>query len=209
MEHSSGPTNQRTDVHRQVVIEAARLFNQFGYAVTALDVVERELRVRIAAVNSIDRLLQDREALAAEAFDYAVERANALLYGSLEVDMHAVDQLLVIVRAFRTFVEQPPGEGGCPVFDVALQAPSALPFVEERARNALSDWRRRLRRIVRSGIKLGEVHPAADAEEVASVLIGSMEGAIFLHRIYKDAAHLDRSIAYLERYLDETVRMHA
>ncbi len=197
MEHSD-------DSRRDVVIEAARLFNHFGYDVTSLDVVERELRVRIP--DTTERLLQDREALAVEAFDYAVEQTNLLLYAAIDDDTHAVDQLLAIIQGFRVFVESPPIEGGCPVFDAALQSASALPFLEARARRAVSEWRRCVRRIVRRGIKIGQVHPAADAEEVASIIVGTMEGAIFLHRIYNDASHMDRSVAYLERYLEETVR---
>lgn len=195
---------QQDDTRLEVVIEAARLFNHFGYDVTSLDVVERELRVR-AFSDSAD-LLDDREALAMAAFDYAVEQTNGMLYEAAAAAADSVDQLSAIIEAFRLFVENPPVEGGCPVFDAALQSASALPFLEERARNAVSEWRRRVRQIVRRGIQLGEIHPAADAEEVASIIVGTMEGAIFLHRIYNDSSHLDRSVAYLERYLDETVR---
>lgn len=198
---------QNDDGHREVVIEAARLFNQFGYDVTSLDVVERELRVRIPTAAA--GLPRNREQLAMEAFDYAVEQANLLIFAGIDEGAHAVDQLFAVIRAFRIFVESPSVEGGCPVFDVSLQSAGALPFLEDRARRAVSEWRRCVRQIVRRGIKTGQVHPAADSEEVASIIVGTMEGAIFLHRIYNDTSHLDRSVAYLERYLDETVRLHA
>lgn len=189
-----------------VVIEAARLFNQFGYDVASLDIVERELRFRAPSDPLTDDLLRDREALAMTAFDYAVEQTNTRLYAGVNDETDAVDQLLAIVQAFRALVESPSSEGGCPVFDAALHSASALPFLEDMARSAVSEWRRRVRHIVRRGIQVGDVHPAADAEEVASIIVGTMEGAIFLYRIYNDASHLDRSVAYLAHYLDETVR---
>lgn len=198
---------QHDESPHAVIIEAARLFNHFGYDVTSLDVVERELRVRAAPDAALDELLRDREALAMAAFDYCVEQTNVLLFDAAAAATDAVDQLYAMIAAFRLFVEHPSVQGGCPVFDAALQSNSALPFLEERARGAVSGWRRRVRQIVRRGIKVGEVHPAADAEEVASIIVGTMEGAIFLHRIYHDSSHLDRSVAYLGRYLEETVRI--
>lgn len=177
-----------------LVEEAARLFSQFGYAVSSVDLVEHKLRVG------------DGERLAEAAFDLAVERLDGVLYEAIDAECHAADQLTAVVRVFRDFAVDPPVAGGCPVFSATAASGTVLPFFQGRARDVVSGWRRHVRKIVRRGIKMGEIHPAADAEEVASIIIGTMEGAIFLYRIYGDPSHLDRAVDYLDRYLIERVR---
>ncbi len=124
--HAWRESMYQDDAQLEVVIEAARLFNHFGYDVASLDLVERELRVRASADAQARDLLNDREALAAAAFDYAVEQTNSMLYAAADGADHSVDQLSAIIAAFRSFVENPPVEGGCPIFTAALQWRAAV-----------------------------------------------------------------------------------
>lgn len=184
-----------------VIAEAARLFNQLGYTISSLDMVERELRVGLTSEDSFF----GGEELARAAFDFAVEASDGVILRAVEGETTMVGQLNALIGAFRRFVENPPVEGGSPVFHAAVQSHQAFPFIEDRARSVVNGWRHQVRRIIRTGIKLGEIRPSADPEQVASIVVGTLEGAIFLHRIYDDTSHLDRSIEYLHRYLEEEV----
>lgn len=185
-----------------LVAEAARLFNQFGYAASSLDLVRRELRLNSFS----DHAFGDGERLARAAFDYAAAAADSILEDAVNAETTTTGRLEALVGAFRRFVEDPPVAGGSPVFHAAVQSTHAFPFLEERAREIVNGWRHHVRRIVREGIRLGEIKPSAQPEHVASVIVGTMEGAIFLHRIYNDATHLDRSELYLNRFLEQEVR---
>lgn len=189
------------ETQAQVIAEAARLFNQLGYTVASLDVVERELRVHSLPGDPF----AVGEQLARAAFDFAAEASDRVLQEAVEAESTAVGQLQALIEAFRRFVEDPPVDGGSPVFHAAVQSHQAFSFLEDRAREIVNGWRHNVRRIVRRGIKLGEIRPSARPEQVASIIVGTMEGAIFLHRIYDDTSHLDRSVEYLRRYLDEDV----
>lgn len=185
----------------RVVAEAARLFNQLGYTIASLDMIERELHVHSLPGDPF----ANGESLARAAFDFAAEASDRLLEEAVAGEASTPDQLEALVTAFRRFVEDPPVEGGSPVFHAAVQSHQAFPFLEVRARDIVSGWRHRVRRIVRRGIKLGEIRPSARPEQVASIVVGTMEGAIFLYRIYDDTSHLDRSVEYLRRYFTEEV----
>ena len=190
---------ERTEqVRSRVVQEAAKLYNQYGYALASLDLVARELRVR-----DIPEFFEDQETLAMAAFDYGVERAARVLDEAIHAQEGWLNQLAGLVGGFRGLVEYPPSDGGCPVFNVSPHLAGALPFLRARTQNAISGWRHRIRRIVRYGLRDGEIHPGVDPEEVASVFLSTLEGAVAMYLLYEDESHLDRAQAHLSAYLSE------
>lgn len=190
---------ERTEqIRTRVVREAARLFNQYGYALTSLDLVAREMLVR-----DVPEFFEDRESLAMAAFDYGVDRARRVLDESINAHDGALNQLAGLLGGFRGLVEYPPIDGGCPIFNVSPHIPGALPFLRSRTQDAVSSWRHRIRRIVRIGLRDGEIHPSVDPEEVASIFLSTLEGAVAMYMLYDDTSHLDRAEKHLSAYLSE------
>lgn len=188
--------DEREQHRSSVVHEAARLFHLYGYAVASLDLVARELRLQ-----SVQEYFDDEEALAMAAFDYGLACAERVLDESMPPEGGALDRLGGFVAGFRSMVESPPSDGCCPVFYVAPNHPGALPFLRSRVQAAVSAWRHRIRRVVRLGVRDGEIHPAIDPEEVASVLLNTLEGAAAMYLLYEYASYLDRAQTYLSAYL--------
>lgn len=187
----------------RVVREAARLFHRYGYAVASLDLVARELRIR--EVREYRDYFADQESLAVAAFDYGVERAEQALDRAMFARDGAMNRLDGFVDGFRSLVEHPDDDGGCPLFRVAPHQPGALPFLQARTREVVSQWRHRIRRTVRFGLRDGEIHPGTDPEEVAAVMLSNLEGAAAMYLLYEDASHLDRAQAHLSSYLSGIV----
>jgi len=77
--------------------------------------------------------------------------------------------------------------------------------LRDRARSAMDDWRTTIHRIVNKGIERQQIRPGIDADEVASILITTLEGAIMLSNLYKDSIHMNRAAAHMVRYI-ETMR---
>ena len=183
--------------HRTTVIhEAARLFHHYGYAVSSLDLVARELRLQ-----SVAELFEDEEALAMAAFDYGLACAERLLDESMPPEEGALSRLEGFVGGFCGMVESTPSEGCCPVFTVSPHHPGALPFLRSRMQAAVSGWRHRIRRVVRLGLRDGEIHPAIDPEEVALLLVSTLEGAAAMYLLYEDSSYLDHAQTHLSTYL--------
>jgi hypothetical protein len=44
-------------------------------------------------------------------------------------------------------------------------------------------------------------------DELATFLIATLEGAIMLSKLYNDTTHMNRSVEYLETYLEMNVRL--
>jgi hypothetical protein len=59
---------------------------------------------------------------------------------------------------------------------------------------------------VNKGIERHEIRPGVDADEVASILIATLEGAIMLSNLFKDPIHMQRAVAHMKQYI-ETMRL--
>jgi AcrR family transcriptional regulator len=186
------------DIRNHVVKEAARLFGRYGYATTSIDLVVRELRL-----SDVPDYFDDFEMLAKAAFDYGVERSERVLDEAVHAQDGVLNQLAGLIGGFRGLVEYPPADGGCPVFGFSPNVPGAFPFLRSSAQQAVSRWRHRIRRLVRTGIRNGEIHPGADPEGVSSIFLNTLEGAVVMYLLYEDVSHLDRAQAHLSNYLSE------
>jgi TetR/AcrR family transcriptional regulator, transcriptional repressor for nem operon len=192
---------------RRLILErAAELFNTRGVAGTSMsDLMEATGLQK----GGLYRHFAGKEALAAEAFDHAVARVAGRFAAALEGRSHAVDRLRAVIRVFAAYGADPPVPGGCPILNTAVECDDALPALRERSRRAMEGMRRLVLRNVRDGMARGEIRAEIDAEELATVLVSTMEGAVVLARVLGDPEHLERAARWLERHLEASVRAEA
>jgi len=119
--------------------------------------------------------------------------------------LNAIERLLAIVSVFQGIVEDPPVVGGCPILNTAIEADDANEALRDRARAAMDSWHTTIHRIVNKGIERQEIRPGTNADEVASILIVALEGAIMLSNLYKDPRHMKRASDHIVHYI-ETLR---
>ena len=86
--------------------------------------------------------------------------------------------------------------------NAAIEADDANEVLRDRARSAMDDWRASVHRIVTRGIERQEIRPTTDADEVVSVLLATLEGALMLSNLYKDPVHMKRAAAHMVRYIE-------
>jgi len=118
---------------------------------------------------------------------------------------NAIERLLAIVSVFQGIVDDPPVAGGCPILNTAIEADDANEALRDRARAAMDSWRTTIHRIVNKGIERQQIRLGVDADEVASIFITTLEGAIMLSNLYKDPLHMQRAADHIVQYI-ETLR---
>jgi AcrR family transcriptional regulator len=154
----------------------------------------------------IYRHFESKEQLALESFDYAVQVMTDRFRDALDGKRTALERLHAIISIFAEIPTNPPVPGGCPVMNAALENDDGNPALRARARDAMDGLRALVVRVAKGGIQRGEVRREVDPDDLASVLISTLEGAVMLSKLYDDPAHVRRAVAHLERYLDESVR---
>ncbi|HEX6387573.1 MAG TPA: TetR family transcriptional regulator C-terminal domain-containing protein [Anaerolineae bacterium] len=110
------------------------------------------------------------------------------------------------MAVFRSLPERSPIAGGCPVLNTAVEADDAHPLLRQRAQEAMAQWHTFMRRIVAQGIEKREIRSEADPDQVATLLIASLEGAVMLSKLYGDPTHMNRAVDYLTHFLETAVR---
>jgi len=73
--------------------------------------------------------------------------------------------------------------------------------LREMAREAFKDWRERLAKIVREGIRSGEIRESANPRLIANTIIASLEGAMMMSRLEGNKTALRDAQAALDAVL--------
>jgi len=189
---------------RQRIIElAAPLFNQRGYKGCSLNAIMEATGLE---KGGIYRHFENKEELAAEAFDFAWAATVARRTDGLDAIQDHVDRLKEHVSRFAYRSAIP---GGCPLLNTAVDADDGNPVLRERVRKALRGWQTRLSNILQDGITKGTVNPQIDPAEVANHIISSLEGGSVIARLERSDNPLRDVRARLENYLEQNVRIHS
>ena len=186
----------------RILARSAQLFNRQGYYGSSLSDIMRETGLEKGGIYNH---FTSKEQLALESFDYAYGLVQQRVRQALSGKFNAIERLVAITSVFQGIVEDPPVPGGCPILNTAIEADDADEMLRDRARAAMDNWRDTIHRIVNKGIDRHEIRPGVNADEVASILIATLEGAIMLSNLYKDSIHISRAANHIIDYL-ETIR---
>jgi TetR/AcrR family transcriptional regulator, transcriptional repressor for nem operon len=187
---------------QEIIRKAAPIFNQRGYDGAALSDLMRATGLE---KGGIYRHFESKEQLAAEAFDYAWKLAIDTRFEGTQDVPNAVDRLKLIVRNFR---DRRAGlvRGGCPLVNTAIDSDDAHPRMRRKARQALDYWLGRLESIAEEGTRRGEVRSAVDSEELATLIVNTLEGGLMVSRLQRRDDALDLACRHLEEYLETNIR---
>lgn len=189
---------------RQMILHrSAEVFNRKGYyGASMADIIQATGLEKGGIYNHFG----SKDDLALAAFDYAVDLVRQEFQLALKDKRDAIERLQAIVGVYRAIPGGSPVAGGCPVLNTAVESDDTHPVLRDHARRAMDEWREFIRRVVNKGIERGQVRPDVQADDLATLLIATLEGAIMLTKLYDDNAHMNRAVEYLEQHLEQHVR---
>jgi TetR/AcrR family transcriptional repressor of nem operon len=180
---------------RRIVVQTADLLNTQGYRSTPVSEI---MRVAGLQKGGIYRYFESRDALALEAFEFAVARVRKRFLQAIEGKATAKEKVLALLEVARHAPREEAFRGGCPVMNLAVESDDADPKLRDAARRAMRQVIGLFEQVITESIKQGEC-PEGDARARARMLVASIEGAILLTNLYKDGAYMDAVLDHLER----------
>jgi TetR/AcrR family transcriptional regulator, transcriptional repressor for nem operon len=185
----------------RIIAKAAELFNQRGLEGTSMaDLMEATGLEK----GGIYRHFPSKEAVAAEAFDYAWEEAFQERVRDLGSISGSVDRLKHLIG---NFVERRSSiPGGCPLLNTAVDSDDGNPVLRERARQALGKWQNLLTSVINDGIQRREIRGGVDPNRLAMLIISSLEGALMISRLERNRDALVAARSHLDSYLEKEIR---
>jgi TetR/AcrR family transcriptional repressor of nem operon len=186
---------------QEIIRKAAPIFNQRGYDGAALSDLMRATGLE---KGGIYRHFPSKEALAAEAFDYAWKLAIDTRFEGTQEISNTVDRLKQIVGNFRQRAGLVPG--GCPLLNTAMDSDDGNPQLRVKAQRALNSWLDRLRWIIDEGKRQGEIRRSVNSFELATLIVGTLEGSLLVSRLHRQDAARNLACRHLEEYFETSVR---
>lgn len=192
------------ETKEKILQQAAELFNQQGYAGASISDI---MRITGLQKGGIYNHFKSKDDLALQAFDFAITQISKRYRAALQSRHHAIERLQAIIEIFRTNIDNPIMKGGCPLLNTAIESDDTHPVLRERTQQAMDSWRDMICRVIRKGIQKGEIRPTVNADEVATILISTLEGAVMMSKLYGDSIHIERVIQHLSHYIESHLQI--
>ncbi len=183
----------------RIIEKSANLFNQRGYAAVSIADIMQATGLKKGGIYNH---FQSKEELALAAFDYAVDLVTQRVWNAVKQEQNAIARLKALVKVHLDYIDNPPLPGGCPIMNSALEWDDTNSLLRDKTQKAMNSWRNLIIRIVEKGIKKGEIKPDVESDEIATIIISSLEGGIMMSKLYRDSIHLERVVTSLQNYLD-------
>lgn len=192
------------ETKEKILASAAELFNQQGYAGSSISDI---MRVTGLQKGGIYNHFKSKDELALLAFDYAITQIKQHYRVALRSKRDAIERLQAIIHVFRSNIDNPIIKGGCPLLNTAVESDDTHPQLRDRTQQAMNSWRDMIRLIIQKGIEKKEIRAEVDADEVATIIISTLEGAVMMTKLYQDSIHMERVIKHLNKYIETDLQI--
>lgn len=193
---------QRT--RREIIERAAPLFNQRGYAGTALSDVMESTHLEKGAIY---RHFRGKDELALAAYQYLWEKLCAAHEHTLAQHKSPLAKLRQMITNFRNYDEQQV-PGGCALMNAAIEGDDGNPLLREWAEKTLRQVLRRMRLLAARAKSAGELNQDADPEMMATLILATLEGALMIARLQRNGEPLRWAEQQLNRMIDSYAVSH-
>lgn len=186
-------------VRRRMIEGAGRLFTRQGYAATSMRGIVQAARTPWGSVHHYFPGGKQQVAVA------AIELGDARIRGAMEACLDGSDGPAEAVRAYFVLVggvlEDSGFEQGCPVATVALETASDDGPVAASCAASFAGWEARW-----SAAFAAAGVPSARADELGTVVVGAVEGALLLGRVSRSTTPLRVAAAATAAVVDDAIR---
>ncbi|MBD2082138.1 TetR/AcrR family transcriptional regulator [Leptolyngbya sp. FACHB-17] len=186
------------DTRAYIIAQAAELFNQKGFSATSIADV---MQVTGLQKGGIYNHFKSKEELAIAAFDYAVTLKQKRYHSVLRSSSKCLVRLFNFIDLFCQEPDTPSLKGGCPIMNTAIEHDAVKVELLDRAKSAMDHWRAFLCKIIARGIAHQEIQASVYPDEVATLIIATLEGGLMMSQLYDDRTYLDRAALHLKQHL--------
>lgn len=185
-------------MREKILNEAAQIFNRQGIAATTINDL---LAATGTTKGNLYFHFKGKEALALEVLIRAHTKFRQFLNDSLQGETpggqleNFFTQVLVKNRE-RNFV------GGCLFGNTALEASDTAPRFAQLARDVFTEWVERLSLTIDAAQAAEQIRRDLPADQLAELVVMTIEGGIMQARLQKAAGPLTRSLMSLRKLLE-------
>ncbi|MGV4927135.1 TetR/AcrR family transcriptional regulator (plasmid) [Streptomyces sp. BHT-5-2] len=160
----------QTSTRDRIIVTAARLLQRQGYVGTGIKQIAQEAQATLGSVYHF--FPGGKETVAVAAIEHSSREFAALLKSALDAEPDPAAAVDACAGQLAEELRESGWIEGCPVTAAALETLGTDSPIQQACAAALHDWEQLVRdKLLRSGL------PARDAGELATTIIGALEGA--------------------------------
>ncbi|MER7515073.1 TetR/AcrR family transcriptional regulator [Streptomyces sp. NPDC126499] len=192
----------QTSTRDRIVVTAARLLQRQGYVGTGIKQIAQDAQATLGSVYHF--FPGGKEAVAVAAIRHGTQEFGTLLQESLDSEEDAAKAMEACAGRLATELRESGWIDGCPVTAAALETLGTDSEIQRACADALRGWEQLVHdKLLRCGFS------AADARELATTVISTLEGAEVTAQVVRDEEPLraaGRQLARLVRSYEGDLR---
>jgi AcrR family transcriptional regulator len=189
------------EITRETILkESAILFNTHGYKATSLSNITDATGLTKGAIY---RHFTSKDVLEIQTLEHLSVLMNEQLRDRIKRQPTAGKKLRTIFHFFKSYISNPPFEGGCPLLNAAVEADDAHPQLRTAALGILNGLKASVGSIIDKGIYYKQLKKGVDKEMYVTLIIASLEGAIMMSKLQGNDDDLKRIVKHLEKQIAE------
>lgn len=179
-------------LNRKHVIEvAAILFLEKGFAYTSMDEL---VRVSKVSKSNVYYHFSNKEELLEAVVDYWIAKYQYAIEEVINQKQLSVEQrVTMFLLHLAQGVQVREFKGSCPFITLAIQCPAQASKLKERIGLFFAELQSKVSMLIAQGIERGEFRKTIQPEEIASLFITNLEGALFIAETQKDATIIPKT----------------
>ncbi|HEY5823838.1 MAG TPA: TetR/AcrR family transcriptional regulator [Cyclobacteriaceae bacterium] len=187
------------ETRAHIIEKTASVFNKKGFAGTSLTNMEEATGL---TKGSIYNNFANKDEVALAAFDFNLSKVNKLINEEMSKHQSVRKQLLVYATIYGdTMLKDFFPIGGCPILNTAIDSDDTHPELRKKAKAAVLNWKNKIVDLIEHGITHREFKSATKAEEVALMIIASIEGAIMISKVTGNSGYMKSVLQSVEKMI--------
>jgi AcrR family transcriptional regulator len=164
---------------KQFILEtAATIYNEKGLAGTGVDDILAATQLTKGCLYSH---FENKEDLTLQVADYLLKKTCDGMRKMLSGSGTVKERIFAYLDFYRAPL-RPPIQGGCPMFNMAVEADDNLPVIKQKVSEALVKTQKLLAVLLAEGIRKKEFSALLDAEAFSFKVLAATEGATVICR---------------------------
>jgi TetR/AcrR family transcriptional repressor of nem operon len=171
---------KKAEATKQRILEiAGPIYNKKGIAGTAVDEVLSAAQV---ARGCLYNHFESKDGLSIAVSDYLLKRTTEAIKVACAKEKTAVGKINAYLSFYKNALNTYT-DGGCPIFNLAVEADNNNPAVKDMLKNVMTGAQRYLTGILTDGVTSGELTDKLDVNAFALKIFSAVEGAVIICRI--------------------------
>ncbi|PKJ55683.1 TetR/AcrR family transcriptional regulator [Bacillus sp. SN10] len=184
---------------KRVIEVAATLFLEKGFAYTSMDEL---VRVSKVSKSNVYYHFSNKEVLLEGVVDYWIEMYQSAIDDVLSQNQFLVeDRIQLFLKQLSQGVQSRGYKGSCPFITLYIQSPTQATQIKEKIGLFFTGLQKKVSLLLKQGIENGEFRNTINIDEVASLFITNLEGALFISETLKDATVITKTADHFLKLL--------